>query len=202
MASEGSQLTADGLGDMHPEVSGEPERRDVDALVVAVERGTRPPSIDGNPLVALAARRRLELEESPVALETEDELPHRFVAAGRVVGVLGDDVDVAEMALEAAFFELAPSAPPAAKKGFGFIPNPGAKMSSCTSRRSGFQTANVVKASRAVPCGLTALHGRDPPQCRWPTRVTTSTTAAVAPSSSNTHGRSSRSARCAGGSET
>jgi hypothetical protein len=33
----GSQLPADGLGDMHPEVSGEPERRDVDALVVAVE---------------------------------------------------------------------------------------------------------------------------------------------------------------------
>src|SRR5262249_36219608 len=41
------------------------------------------------------------------------------------LGVLGDDVDVAEMALEAAFFELAPSAPPAAKKGFGFIPTRG-----------------------------------------------------------------------------
>src|SRR5262245_61907809 len=37
MASEGSQLPADGLGDMHPEVRGEPERGDVDALVVAVE---------------------------------------------------------------------------------------------------------------------------------------------------------------------
>ena len=37
MASEGSQLPTDGVGDTHPEVSGEPERRDVDALVVAVE---------------------------------------------------------------------------------------------------------------------------------------------------------------------
>src|SRR5262249_20520497 len=37
MASAGGQLPADGFGDMHPEVSGEPERRDVDALVVPVE---------------------------------------------------------------------------------------------------------------------------------------------------------------------